>query len=427
MVSENRTSTSRVFAARLVGTPVYDALGDQVGRVKDVVLLLRLRGRAIAVGLVVEVMGKKRVFLPLTRITAMNVGQVITPGLVNMRRFQRRASETLVMGELLDRKVELADGSGTVTIEDVAISRARGREWQVSEVFIREPGRGLRRGPTRVVPVEDIRTLTSTGEQQAAVALMATLENLKAADLADVMGDLALARQVEVAKELSDERLADVIEELGDDDRIALVSSLEVDRAADVLDVMQPDDAADLVSELPVEQAAVLLSKMEPEEAEDVRRLLAYDEHTAGGLMTTEPLILPPEATIATALAHARRRDVTPALATVLFVVRPPLETPTGRLLGILHLQRALREPPSTAVGKVVDTDIEPLGPDTKIGTVTRQLAMYNLTALPVVDEERHLLGAVSADDVLDHLLPEDWRDTDEAETDKAVEAIVNG
>ena len=176
------------------------------------------------------------------------------------------------------------------------------------------------------------------------------------------------------------------------------------------------------MAELPTDQAAVLLDRMKPEEAEDVRRLLAYEERTAGGLMTTEPIVLPPEATIATALASARRADIPPALAAIMFVCRPPLETPCGRFLGVVHIQRALREPPSAMIGTIVDTDVEGVAPDVGIGTVTRLLATYNLTAVPVVDDES-LVGAVSVDDVLDHLLPEDWRDADEDATDEAVEA----
>jgi len=127
---------------------------------------------------------------------------------------------------------------------------------------------------------------------------------------------------------------------------------------------------------------------------------------------------------VAAALAHARRSDVTPALAAIVFVVRPPLETPTGRFLGVAHIQRMLREPPHEAVGTILDKDIEAVGPDAPIGRVTRLLATYNLTALPVVDAERRLLGAVSVDDVLDHLLPDDWRDADDDVTDTSLDRM---
>src|SRR5690606_10830353 len=290
-------------------------------------------------------------------------------------------------------------------------------------------GRGLRRrrGEQLIVEVEEVVDLAGGPGPQPATTLLSTIADLKAADVADVLHDLPMDRQLELAAELSDERLADVLEELSEDDRVAIVSAMEANRAADVLDLMQPDDAADLVNELPPDVAGSLLELMEPEEAEDVRRLIAYPERTAGGLMTTEPIILPPESTVAVALASARRPDVTPALATMVFVVRPPLETPSGKLLGVVHIQRALREPPAVQLGSLLDVDIETVGPHDDIGKVTRLLATYNLTALPVVDDEGRLLGAISVDDVLDHLLPEDWRDADTDDTDTAMTRSVHG
>jgi len=412
--------------ARLAGTGVFDPLRDRVGRVHDVVVLLRVRQAPRAVGLVVEVPGRRRVFLPLSRVTSIDAGAVITTGLMNVRRFSQRAAETLVLGELLDREIRLRDDSGTVTIQDVALEQQRNRDWLVTKLYVRRTGVRsglLRRGEHLTIDVGEALGLAPAAAQQGAAALLATMTDLKPADLADVLHDLPAQRRVEVAAALRDERLADVLEELGEEDRVMIVSSLSTERAAHVLDVMQPDDAADLVSELSTQQASELLALMEPEEAEDVRRLLVYDEHTAGGLMTTEPVILPPEATVATALAHARRRDVTPALAAMVFVVRPPLETPTGRLLGVVHLQRMLREPPHEALGTLLDSGVEPVDPHDVIGKVTRLLATYNLTALPVVDEDRRLLGAVSVDDVLDHLLPEDWREADDEVTDQAMGA----
>ena len=126
--------------------------------------------------------------------------------------------------------------------------------------------------------------------------------------------------------------------------------------------------------------------------------------------------MLGPETTIAAALAHIRKQDLPPALASVVFVARPPLETPTGRFLGVAHFQKLLREPPHAAVGSIIDTDTEALTPDAPLGRVSRLLAAYDLLALPVLDEERRLLGAVSVDDVLDHLLPDDWRESDDEE-----------
>ena len=113
--------------------------------------------------------------------------------------------------------------------------------------------------------------------------------------------------------------------------------------------------------------------------------------------------------------------DLTPALSSLVFVVRPPTATPTGRYLGCVHLQRLLREPPAALVSGMIDKDLPSLAPDTSLAGVTRYFAAYNLVCGPVVDEENHLLGAVTVDDVLDHLLPHDWRErADEPELDSA-------
>ncbi len=422
--------SSRVFVARLAGLPVFDPLGDQVGRVRDVVVVIGA-GRAAprAVGLVVEVPGRRRVFVPLSRVTSIDAGQVITTGLVNMRRFEQRPTETLVLGELLDRTVQVRDQPGgepsVATIEDVAIEEVRGRDWRVSKVFLRKgrPAAGLaarftRRGETVLVDYADLTGLDLVEQRQGAANLLAAFEGLKAADLAEVIHELSPKRRVEVAAALDDERLADVLEELPEDDQVEILTELAEDRAADVLEAMQPDDAADLISELPADQAEALLARMDPDEAADVRRLLVYADDTAGGLMTPEPVILGPEATVAEAFAHVRREEVAPAIAAAVFVCRPPLEPPTGRYLGLVHVQRMLREAPGELVGTLLDRAVEALDPDTPLAEVTRRLAQYNLLSLPVTDEDGRLVGVVTVDDVLDHLLPEDWREQERRDTD---------
>ncbi|HEX4977854.1 MAG TPA: CBS domain-containing protein [Nocardioides sp.] len=408
------TSATRVFAGRLSGLPVFDPAGDQVGKIRDLVVVVRpgdLPPRVL--GMVVEVFGRRSIFLPMTRVTHVDSGQVITTGLVNMRRFEQRPTETLVFGQMLDRRVTVRDGGAQGTVYDVALEQQRNRDWVISRVAIQEGSKRFgRRGQTHVVEWRDVEGLSAPEEAQGATHLLAAMEEMRAADLANVLHDLPPKRRGEIAAALADERLADVLEELPEEDQVEILGNLESERAADVLEEMSPDDAADLMAELPPETAEKLLRLMEPDEAEDVRRLMSYEEHTAGGMMTTEPVILSPDATIADALAHVRQAELSPSLAAMVYVVRPPLEPPTGRLLGVAHIQRLLREPPSTLVGHAVDSDVEPLRPSASLEDVARHLATYNLVAAPVVDEDGRLVGAVTVDDLLDHLLPENWRDT---------------
>ena len=412
---------SRVFISHLAGVTVFDPNADSVGRVRDLVVTLRLGGRPPRVlGFVVEVPGKRRVFLPMNRVTSVESGQVIMTGVINMRRFEQRPTETLCLAELLDRRVTLRESGPygeegeTVTVLDVAMVRSKARDWEIDKVYV-EKGRGgrlRRKRETMVVEWSAVTGFALREEDQGAANLLATFDRLRPADLANVLHHLSPKRRGEVAAALDDERLADVMEELPEDDQVAILAGLHQERAADVLEAMDPDDAADLLSELPDEEAEQLLQLMEPDEAEPLRRLLTYAEHTAGGLMTTEPIVLPPDGTVAEALARIRHEDLKPAQASVVYVCRPPLETPTGRYLGLVHFQRLLREPPFTLVGSLVDRDLDPLTPATELPSITSFLATYNMVAAPVVDEAGNLLGCVTVDDVLDNLLPEDWRES---------------
>ena len=130
--------------------------------------------------------------------------------------------------------------------------------------------------------------------------------------------------------------------------------------------------------------------------------------------MTTEPIVLSADATVAEALALIRRHELHPALAAAVFVTLPPYETPTGRLLGTVHFQRMLRYPPHERLGAIIDDTLDPVPATASAAEVARMLASYNLVSLPVVDQARRLVGAVSVDDVLDYLLPEDWRSHDD-------------
>ena len=425
------TKCRRVYIGKLAGTGVFDPLGDQVGKIHDVVVIFRLKSEANVIGFVVEVGPRKRVFLPLTRVTSIEAGSVITTGLLNIRSFTQRPIETLVLSELFDRVVTMNDGSGQVRILDVAMRQRRPKDWVISTLHVqrvRTSSLGFTRsGETLTVDVTEVSGLLKTNSNQSATALLQYTADMRAADIADFILSLPQDRKSAVAQQLTDARLADVLEELGDDDRVAIVSALQAARAADVLDVMQPDDAADLVAELPAAKAQSLLALMEPEDAEDVRRLLTYEESTAGSLMTTEPVIFGPTATVAQMLAAVRREDIPASIATVAFIARPPQETPTGQYLGMVHIQRALREPPQTLLGTILDRDIEAVDPNAHIAKVTRLLATYNLTVLPVVDEDGHLHGAVSVDDVLDELLPEDWRDFDDDVTDRMMARSIDG
>jgi CBS domain-containing protein len=406
------TTVTRAYVSRIAGLPVFDPNGDRVGKVRDVVVALRVGTAAPrALGLIIEVVARRRIFCPIGRVTGMDASSVVlSSGTLNLKRFEQRAGETLVLGELLDRSVTITETGRPATVVDAAIEQTRTGDWVLSRLAVQEPGRLGRRGQLHQFAWDEISGLALPQTGQSAETLIATYRDLNAADAAHALQDLPIKRRHEVAEAMDDERLADVLGELPEAEQIVILGTLEERRAADVLEVMDPDDAADLLAELSNVDRNRLLELMEPDEAEPVRQLLKYSEDTAGGIMTSEPVILTPDATIAEALARVRAPELTPSLASQVYVCRPPSATPTGRYLGLAHIQRLLREPPSTLVSGVLD-DLEPLRPEAPLAEVTRYFATYNLVAAPVVDVQGRLVGAVSVDDVLDHLLPEDWRE----------------
>jgi Mg/Co/Ni transporter MgtE len=238
----------------------------------------------------------------------------------------------------------------------------------------------------------------------------AAITQLHPAEMAEVIRALPPERRRLLAGALQDERLADLLEEMPEDEQIRIVEGLDLERAARVLNEMEADDAADLLGELPTARRDQLLGAMDPEDADPVRRLLTYNANTAGGLMTPEPVIMPPGATVAEALARIREPDLEPALAAQVFVTAPPHETPTGRYLGVVGYQRLLREVPTRPLARCLDDHPEPLAADTPAPVVAARVAAYDVVAVPVIDGAGRLVGAVTVDDVLAHVMPPQWQ-----------------
>lgn len=416
-------SVHRVYAARLAGMVVLGPDGESLGRVRDVVVSISIvRQQPRVLGLVVELLTRRRIFVPILRVTAIEPDAVtLTTGNVSLRRFVQRPGEVLVLGQVLDTRVRVDDpeqeqlAGVDVVVVDLGIEQARTRDWVVTRVAVRGHRRLGRRGAVVVVDWQNVHGLTPSGlamPDQGVAQLLHQFEGQRPIEVADALRDLPAKRRTEVINALDDERLADILQELSEDDQTELLRKLDTERAADVLEAMDPDDAADLLGVLNPTEAETLLRRMDPEDSEPVRRLLSHSPDTAGGLMTSDPVVLAPDTTVAEALARVRDPDLTPALASVVFVVRPPTATPTGRYLGCVHLQALLREPPAHLVSGIIDANLRHLDPDTTLGAVTRYFAAYNLVCGPVLDAEGHLLGAVTVDDVLDHLLPNDWRES---------------
>ena len=419
-------SVNQVYVARLHRMLVLGPMGESFGRVRDVVISISIvRQQPRVLGLVVDLATRRKIFIPLLRVAAIAPEAVtLSSGNVSLRHFEQRPGEALALGQVLDTPVQVNSpelAGVDVVITDLGIEQTRTRDWMVTRVAVRGHRRLGRRGPVHVVDWQDVQGLTPSTlamPGQGVAQLLEHFDGRRAVDVAEAIRGLPPKRRSEVFKALDDDRLADILQELPEPEQAEVLTQLGTERSADVLEEMDPDDAADLLGVLNPTDAEMLLTRMHPDDSDPVRRLLRYSPDTAGGLMTSDPVVLTPDTAVAEALARVRDPDLTPALSSMVFVAEPPTATPTGRYLGHVPLQRLLREEPAALVGEIVDSDLLTLTPQTALGAVTRYFAAYNLVCGPVVDDQNHLLGAVTVDDLLDHLLPHDWRaDAQELDT----------
>ncbi|HEY0937098.1 MAG TPA: CBS domain-containing protein [Trebonia sp.] len=397
---------AQVFTARLTGRPLLDSNGRAIGRVRDVVIWPVAGAEPPrALGLVVS-LRRRTIFVSFGRIREVTAeGAQLLGGTVDLDPFSQRTGEMLA-SSLYGRRTPAG------TVADVAIvhrERARDR-WEVTALAVTRGSRAIGvlggHGP-HIVAWQDCRELFEPGPL---AEQLTSLREMAPADLATAFEALPQARRSQLAAALEDEELADLLEELPEQDQIRLLNSLNsIERSADVVEEMEPDDAADLLGEMLPEQRERLLTAMRSVQADDLRRLLRYDKATAGGLMTSQPLVFAPDAPVAEVLARVRDPDLPATTAAQVYVCEPPMLTPTGRYLGSVGFQRLLRRAPSIPIGECIEDRVF-VKPDLPERELAVRLAAYNFIGVAVVDSAGRLVGAVTVDDVLDHLLPVGWR-----------------
>jgi CBS domain-containing protein len=399
-----------IYVSRLVQLPLVGADGAEIGHMADVVLTPSGGGAPPRVNGFVVGVQRRRVFIGIGRVAEIEIDGVrLRRGGINLRQFELRAGEQLVVGELFRRRLrgrKVTDAGITTAPEPYS--------WELATIAIGGGGLPPRRRPPEIIDWSEAGELFE-GEPPAS-RQAAAIGQLHPVEMARAIRKLPLSRRRILAAAFDDDRLADLLEELSEDEQVRIMEDLDLDKAARVLDEMEADDAADLLGEFSAVRRAELLGAMDPEEAAPVRRLLTYEPDTAGGLMTPEPVVLGPQATVAEALARMRDHDLPVALATQVFVSLPPTETPTGRFLGVAHFQRLLREAPSKSLGRCLDDEPQTITAGATDRQVAERLAAYDVMAIGVLDDQGRLLGAVTIDDVLDRLLPEGWRIRQEEE-----------
>jgi CBS domain-containing protein len=395
-----------IYAFRVMRLPLLDAGGSTIGKIDDIVVIPGHTGRAPRVLGFVASSQRRRIFVNVNRLSSLDAdGARLRSWDVDLSPFKSRPGELLIKRDIIDARI------GVETVSDVALrASGDGKQtwWEPAKVRLAKR-HALRRRPSyRLVDVRDVPTLfRMVGAEMAVEA--ARLRDMHPSDVASFVRNLPLPQRKQLAEAMDDERLADLLEELPEAEQLRIIEGLDPERLLDVLDEMEIDDLADLLAEMPGEQRSRILDAMDAEDADEMRRLLSYDEGTAGSLMTTDVIILGPTATVAQALAEIRDPEWLVSIAAQVFVTQAPYKTPTGQYLGVVHFQRLLREPPSMEIGRCLEEE-PTITPDMHEREVAEQLASYNLLAVGVCDDAGRLIGAITVDDVLDRTLPVGWR-----------------
>ncbi|HCI79792.1 MAG TPA: hypothetical protein DHW02_08885 [Ktedonobacter sp.] len=336
----------------------------------------------------------------------------------------RDASEISLAHEIMDKQVIDMEHKKVIRVNDIAFDD----DWHIVGVDNTNLGLVRRLAPAwllgnrtpTLTPWQDIELLDphrSPEEQGLMVPSPRTLRTpsgslaeLHPADIAAIVHQLTPEQGARLIERLDDETAADTMEEIDTDHQRHILDNINTERAADILEEMGPDEAADLLARVSDERADELLRHMEPEESEDVQELLEYEPDTAGGLMTTDYVVLNQTRTIAEALeairTNIRENDVRTAYV---YCVEDETQDET-RILGTLSLWDMLIADNSQPLQALMETDVITVDPDMEPRAVAERMAKYNLLAVPVVSEDGILQGIVTVDDALDVLLPNESR-----------------
>jgi MgtE intracellular N domain/CBS domain len=410
----------RLMLTQVLRSPVLNPAGAEVGRVEDFIVKLAEGGYPPITGLKVRV-GAQDVFVGKDLIEKLEPGAVrLNTHTLQTQPFQRRAGEVLLAADVLGRHlVDVARGR-IVQAHDLVL--AHGEEgWRLQGID-RSPQAMLRRLVPRrgrpdlrrhaILDWKDVQPFVGHVPTAKLLMPLQRLRRLHPAQIADIVEGASHAEGEEIIKAVEGdaELTADVFEELDPEHQAEFIKSRSNEDAARVLEKMAPDDAADLLGELDQERRLPVLNLMSPNQQHKLRKLLQYHPTTAGGMMSPDYIWIVRGATADMAIEAARVDDKSPhQLLSTVFVTEE-----SGKFVGSVALADLVRAEPGKKVEDLNLTNCT-IGAGADFADVTLMMADYNLTALAVTDMAGNLIGAISVDDLLEALVPEDWRNRVEA------------
>ncbi|HEU5230104.1 MAG TPA: magnesium transporter [Ktedonobacteraceae bacterium] len=434
-----------IFLSALLRRSVYDNEHRRIGTLKDVCVELSEIFPVVTALVVQPSLNANSLFIPWSQVQSIEEPQIhLTVSQSQIAPYEPHADELLLKRDILDTQIVDTQGFRVVKVNDLKLAQIkktarlvgvdigmsgllRRLGWQsVIEAFGRVTPL---RVPERIITwnyVEPVRTVRVTGQLAPALAGTAgggvgvvpqvqlnvshtKLADLHPADIADILEQLDIEEAGAMLERLDKETAADALSEIEHPLQSELLNELDPEHASDLLEQLAPDDAADILAEIPRTQAEQLLNLMPAEESQPIRELLRYGAETAGGIMTTEVLALPQDATVEDALAYLRQHSAHLEMIYYLYIIDED-----RHLMGVVSLRQLVTAEPTTRLGDLMDTDVITVRSDADQEEVARIIAKYDLLGAPVVDAENHLVGLVTVDDVIDVIHEEQAEDFSE-------------
>lgn len=407
VITRKSVRDSLVSLAGLIGRPVLDPEGLEIGRLVDIVVRHGHETYPPVSGLIVKIANHKS-FINGARISKLTPSSItLSSTKINLEPFSRRPGESLLDADVLDHQIVDVDGLRVVRTSDLYLAPFN-KEIRVVGVdisfvsFLRRlfPGSLSRRPtPDHVIDWASVASLTDSTGVVRTSGTRSALSQLRPADLADLIEDLAGREQGALIEMLDPDLAADALEEMEDDELEGLLRGLSAERAAELLSRMEPDESAEVLRDLEAEHRESILSAMETTTAKQLRHLVSFDEALAGGIMTTHILIVKGSDTVSAALAllvQNRERESSDGVVVV---------DGKGKLLDHIQTVELLAATPESLVSELIAKPYPTaVTSETPIDDVIEEFSNNRGSSIIVIDEKNKPIGRILADDLVDAL-----------------------